>query len=236
MYICVYLSTVRGRGLCRDPLPPPNTQTNPPTPPPTHKTEALAAAEARLGAQAALISKLEEDLARSTMTTGSDSSSTTTAVVAPEGGKEAGGDGRVDMTQLLLSASVHQAAGPTTQPHDTHGGSLSLVPVLQGQRDRYKARVRELEGEIEAVNAAAARERAVRGGGLRVVSCVLVHGMVGSVGGVQNLYTHIYIYTDPVYIHTRTHQAAEAARRDNVALYEKIRYLQAYSNGCVDII
>ena len=41
---------------------------NPKTQTPTRATEALAAAAARATAQAALIAKLEEDLARSTMT------------------------------------------------------------------------------------------------------------------------------------------------------------------------
>lgn len=66
----------------------------------------------------------------------------------------------------------------------------------------------------------------------RVCWCM---GWLGLLGGSE-IPIHTYIYTDPVYINTCTHQAAEAARRDNVALYEKIRYLQAYSNGCEDIL
>lgn len=61
-----------------------------------------------------------------------------------------------------------------TITHITSGGQLSLVPILQGQRDRYKQRVRELEREVEAAGAAAARAKAVGvwfGG--RLVVCVV---------------------------------------------------------------
>ncbi len=169
--------------------------------------DALTAAEARAGEQAVLIAKLEDDLARTTNATTSTSSSSATsapppppqqqgqpgAVVGVRQQEAAAGKEEqegVDMAQLLLSAaaSTPSSSSATTQPlppHDGEGGSHNLVSILQAQRDRYKARVRAMEGEVEAAGAAAARERA----------------------------------------------GAEAARRDNVALYAKIRYLQAYGGS-----
>lgn len=61
---------------------------------------------------------------------------------------------------LLPRISSHYPPNQRDPPHCT-SIRLSLVPILQGQRDRYKQRVRELEREVEAAGAAAAREKAV---------------------------------------------------------------------------
>lgn len=56
---------------------------------------------------------------------------------------------------------LHDSTQRMTNNTSGGGQGLSLVPILQGQRDRYKQRVRELERELEAAGAAAARAKGV---------------------------------------------------------------------------
>lgn len=157
---------------------------------------ALTAAEAQAATQTALLGKLEEDLAAATVAFAAGSSihhdsskeqneeGAGGAVVAAATAAKGEGSGEVNMAALLLSASVSttpSTAGSSSSSSYHH----NLLPILQAQRDRYKARVRVLEHEMEALTATVARERA----------------------------------------------ATVAAKRDNLALYEKIRFLQAYGNG-----
>jgi len=170
-------------------------------------------AEAEAQAQAALVARLEEDLARvaakGRMGGGGGGEEAASAVgglvvaVSPSShsrqeqqqqqqqqsqSQQEGGEAlEVDMHELLITAAhvVFSSSSSSSSSSASSSSSTDLVQILQAQRDRYKGRVRTLEGEL----AAAGRE-------------------VG-----------------------RCKAQAEAMLRDNLTLYEKVRFLQSYGSG-----
>ncbi len=153
--------------------------------------EAKRAAEAHAQGQATLLAQLEEDLARVTVQQGGEEEVVAVAVAplpSPLAAKQQqdSGDGsgslEIDMHQLLTTAA-HVV--PSSSSSYSSKQPMDLVHILQAQRDRYKARVRELEGEL--ASAEKEKERAL--------------------------------------------SKAQAMERDNVTLYEKIRFLQSYGNS-----
>lgn len=153
-------------------------------------------AEARVVELSALISRLEDDLARvaskgvgDVMAEGTVGSQSRTPSVPPGRGpswKVASSRDEED-----LDVDMHELLASTTQPAPALGASpsasLDLVRILQAQRDRYKARTRELEGRLAAVEQESGRHKA----------------------------------------------QAESMLRDNLKLYEKVRFLQSYKKGRV---
>ncbi len=171
----------------------------------TRLEEEKCMAEAKAQAQAALVARLENDLAR-------------VAAKGRMGGGRRGEEAVSPVASSVVAVSPSSPLGPAAQqqqqPSQDRGEALTvdihellttaakvvpssfsssasissstdLVQILQDQRDRYKGRVRTLEGEL----AAAGQEMG------------------------------------------RCKKQAEAMLRDNLTLYEKVRFLQSYGGG-----
>jgi homeobox protein cut-like len=153
-------------------------------------------AEARVVELSALTSRLEDDLARvaskgggDVMAEGTVGSHSRTPSVPP--GRGPSWKAASFRDEEDLDVDMHELLSSTTQAAPALGASpsasLDLVRILQAQRDRYKARTRELEGRLAAVEQESGRHKA----------------------------------------------QAESMLRDNLKLYEKVRFLQSYKKGRV---